>query len=858
MAQFKSASREGSYSDKQLIVPDAVKKLQNEASRRLAGMDNAQAHLEKNQAIFLQAQKQAQGIEQDSKASISNIKQGNIRVKREASEVAYQKELEREQNQAKKKVDLLSNLVGWAPTAIKLAEGIVKQNNELALKTRNQIAFTHKLTHKDVLNAQSVNSSISKAAWQETQVFKDYQKEGKSADFTNTVYEHLVRGGGFRNYIGNSNVLREQATINARVLNDISNNLDLTPEQKRKQLSVADARMRSELAIDGQTPGMEILEKAYNPTMRQALSRAETVVNKDINEKNAAEVRRDEFQILTDAAYPNGKFSATAALDIVSTSPRSNALPDAVGFLISKGLTADELNQLKVAPYIKDGKTYTIANSSPEALALITQAEKAAIQDTRQVMAVEAQQKQLKAEMTVDQMAQDLATDDGLLDNQDYRRIEKTYYEQAGYGADPRILQAIKRQTVDVQLIPVMQENLEQLRLDRNLTLAELDRINPPKQVYDQYIGAAQAQDAVRNSSEYKNIDKYLKERITNSIKGITELQYNDSGPQSDQFNWYVGEQVKKYRKQYMDAALVGTPNALSEIGNQAATESLANLQAKDAMDAVGIVSYRKEMSASTKRQQDAQKKIVAWKGLTPTEQKSPANWLSTIGIKPLAAASQQLSETGSSEVFAQIGQVTGMTVYEVQNEIAKVSKDIEPITINQTYEQIQKAWAPEQRYAFTSGQANDQQRLRTLQQQVNQLENRNSYPVRSTFQPQNTSEGTNLPQEEWESLANQVGFSPAEARIMAAIIMGESGGNTAIDTVKSGLDPNRQGEYSIGGPQINFQAHADKVAAHGWTEDDLRDPQKAMVIAKEVFDEAKGFGPWSVYTKGIYEKFLK
>ena len=90
MAQFKSASREGSYSDKQLIVPDAVKKLQSEASRKLSGMDRAQAHLEKNQAIFLQAQKQAQGIEQDSKASISNIKQGNIRVQRNASEaVSY-------------------------------------------------------------------------------------------------------------------------------------------------------------------------------------------------------------------------------------------------------------------------------------------------------------------------------------------------------------------------------------------------------------------------------------------------------------------------------------------------------------------------------------------------------------------------------------------------------------------------------------------------------------------------------------------------------------------------------------------------------------------------------------------------
>jgi hypothetical protein len=104
---------------------------------------------------------------------------------------------------------------------------------------------------------------------------------------------------------------------------------------------------------------------------------------------------------------------------------------------------------------------------------------------------------------------------------------------------------------------------------------------------------------------------------------------------------------------------------------------------------------------------------------------------------------------------------------------------------------------------------------------------------------------------------AIQGGFSPENARTMAAISMGESGGNAGIDTVQSGLDPNKSNEYSIGLSQINLQAHGDKLSRRGWTEADLRDPVKNMTIAKEVYDEVGSFNPWSVYKKGLHHQYL-
>ena len=104
---------------------------------------------------------------------------------------------------------------------------------------------------------------------------------------------------------------------------------------------------------------------------------------------------------------------------------------------------------------------------------------------------------------------------------------------------------------------------------------------------------------------------------------------------------------------------------------------------------------------------------------------------------------------------------------------------------------------------------------------------------------------------------AIQGGFSPENAPTMAAISMGESGGNAGIDTVQSGLDPNKSNEFSVGLTQINMQAHGDKLTRRGWTEADLRDPVKNMTIAKEVYDEVGSFNPWSVYQKGLHRQYM-
>ena len=781
MAQFKSSAQEGSFSDNQLIVPDEVRKIQNEGNRRLRGMSTAQDHLQKNQAIFLQAQQQAQAFQQDDRERARNINTSNIEAQRATTADNWRRALAQQEAKNKNKVDTFSTLAAFSKTAFDITTGIMQQNKDNQLKAINQVAFKHQLSYKDLLNAQTVNSSISNAAWQETNIVQDYLKEGKSQEFINTMYDHLIKGGGYRNYINNSNVLTETARINSRVFGDIANDPSLSIEQKRKAIATAESQMRGALELDGRIPGVEILEKAYNPTIRQALSSAENTINKETRAKLQETNTNYRIAIIDQAAFSSGVFNATAVMAKVSNDPRPNAINEAVSYLIPK-LDSKGLTDLRDAPFYRNGQTVSIGKGGYfEAEAAITTALQEKRKDAIKQIALEDQAKQLQAHMAMNKTAQELATDDGILSNADLRKVIEIGNQVYGPGRDTSNDHYYKSQTVDSKLIPVMYDILEEMRSNRTLSVAELMRINPPKIVRDNFIGDAKNFDRVRNTDEYKNINEYLKDRIVGSIKKLSKLKYSQSGAQSDEFDWYVGEQVKIYRKAYLEAVLVGTnpKKAITTIGDQAAKDSLNKLEADGALTQDGITAYNRQMDSSTVAQKVIQKKVAQWRNLKPLQQKKPENWLSVIGEESLAAASEELARTGKSEVLSAIAGSTHLTQYEVQRKIAEVSDTIEPVELSPTYADIQLAWSAEQRYSFTSNITTNEQKLRTLQQQINSFEDKNSYSLRPGLaQAQAVMTGSGeAPEDDTQALLEVSEELGINALDLATIIGYETGG---------------------------------------------------------------------------------
>lgn len=122
-----------------------------------------------------------------------------------------------------------------------------------------------------------------------------------------------------------------------------------------------------------------------------------------------------------------------------------------------------------------------------------------------------------------------------------------------------------------------------------------------------------------------------------------------------------------------------------------------------------------------------------------------------------------------------------------------------------------------------------------------------------------NTDKTKVIPQPKIEDMLLAVGFEPEIAKIMAAVAMAESAGNPMIDTVKSGLDPQKKKEFSIGLLQLNMKDDKDRLldVFDIESEEELYDPIINVIAAKRLYDE-QGLNAWGAYKNGSYKKFLK
>ena len=143
--------------------------------------------------------------------------------------------------------------------------------------------------------------------------------------------------------------------------------------------------------------------------------------------------------------------------------------------------------------------------------------------------------------------------------------------------------------------------------------------------------------------------------------------------------------------------------------------------------------------------------------------------------------------------------------------------------------------------------------------ERVNMQEEKNNQIKALNVILKDTDKTKVIPQPKIEDMLLAVGFEPEIAKIMAAVAMAESAGNPKIDTVKSGLDPQKKKEFSIGLLQLNMKDDRERLldVFDIESEEELYDPIINVIAAKRLYDE-QGLDAWGAYKNGSYKKFLK
>ena len=124
-------------------------------------------------------------------------------------------------------------------------------------------------------------------------------------------------------------------------------------------------------------------------------------------------------------------------------------------------------------------------------------------------------------------------------------------------------------------------------------------------------------------------------------------------------------------------------------------------------------------------------------------------------------------------------------------------------------------------------------------------------------FEKTKGSYGKVLNATELTKLARSVGMPEDKIPTMVAIALSESGGDSSIDTVKSGLDPDKKNEFSLGLWQINmidkpgYMLGEERRRKLGLSKtEELYDPVTNAKAALYILN-SQGLNAWSVYDSG-------
>jgi len=856
MAQYKSQAREGSFSANQVNVPDDTAKLQSESNRVMKGMSTAQAHLENTRDVFQRAQEISQRLTSTSAAAANRANQENYKTQASNAKNIWDAELRADENRTKEKEQTYKLLGDFSKTAFKVATGIVQKNKENQLKAINQIALTNGL-NSDTLNAISqLDREMSAAEFQRTEIVQQWLTEGKSQDFIDITYDHLLKGGGYTNYVENSFVLKNQGIKDSSAFQEVIADETLKPEEKKRRLEQIKAELVANVTVNGQVPKAEFLAEHYFPAIYAAEKEAIRAINGETRKAVEFETRNTRIQLYTNAYIGDGrKKNPQAAWELFQNNPSKEGRVELAKILTNLGSLEDN-RKLADTKFPGPNGTMVSLMDYPETADIIERAIKN--KETERNTQFETAQKLefAEREFKLQQMVEKAYGDKDGLTKKELLDLQQYAVNEYGAGHTSQILAEAAKHTIDKQAIPLMEEALKDYVATGNASLRGLESFGTmPKSLEDRYKGIIADQAKLRNSTQYTDALKNFDATIKGTIKSQTYLDYVQGGYNSPDVLWYAGRQREMFIQRLQRYS--GTTTNFEEAIRLAETETINSIEKElEATGAVttlgGIKMYRDlledEKDKITKAQADA-KELTAF---AQTKQaRSPKGWIQFYqGEDEIIEASEQLQKGQQSPFFEQIGQKLNprnpMAPWEVQAWFAPAVEGMEPMEPPASFEAIKERLTSADRRSLFGNTSSTQEKIRILREQLGETQ----LPVRASYQQAKPLQG------KWQSLAVQAGFTPAEAEIMAAIVMAESGGDAAIDTVKSGLDPDKSNEFSIGGPQINVAVHQDKLAARGFTEEDMRDPLKSMIIAKDVFDQ-QGFGAWTTYNKGLHEAFF-
>ena len=861
MSKFKSFAEKGSFGGSYIKLPDETQKFKESRQRALSKMDRAQSFLQRTREGYLSAQKEAQRIETDQR-------EANEKRQRQARQeyidiLKRDAEIENANTQAdiQKQEQLFNDLAQFSVTAYKTFTEIKEAQRSREIDQANAIILQTGLTYEDALAFQNIDKTFTD---QEAFATDEGQRILDKVGDTPEIRSFLAKTRDERAsaiYVQNKQLILNQVNTELRPYLDaalINLPENASPSRRLAEIDLATGRYVRQFNLDP-----KMLEGLVGDRIR-AIKNNLRQTQQEINTSNEkAAFREQRFAVFNSQFGPNND-GAKNVLDYVTTNPSRQKNTDlvdwATNMLGSGNMSPDVFyDMFYAATYDRDGKQVTFNDQfkGTQLMLKVKASYDSARSNESRAWNAQFAAAIVEAEKKVMAYFDNEAIADGYITRAEENKMQELIGPGIRLEQLPIYNNTIKFLTNDARAGVEFMEQVERLANNDDLTQEFIDRQVLPNNIRQQAQQYLDAQEARHQDKNYKgqllmvkNLARYDgKEAVrVNSAynKGLHRTNIDlYTAKLVDMFNEQVkilgsSEQAGAYVRQWHMTRGGGVANAF-DINNGFKIISQEQTQITNE-----AIYFNREVATAGQGIADFYK-----------SGKDPNKLVGKTGDRFRESFTEYYSNPskGIPQFIKNIAEDVGVTGAELMFDLGQafdLPGEYQPGAYN--FQEIKKSLdviEPDFRLNNTYRYANER--------------NARAFNTPSAGRGKFAGQvyGEQLTQLQMAQVAARAGFTPEQARVMSAIGMGESKGFAKTDTVQSGLDPNKENEYSIGIFQVNVLVHKDKLDRNGFTEEDMRDPYKNAIIAKEIFDERAaqgrdGYEPWSVYTNGNYQTYME
>ena len=314
MSKFKSFAQQGSFRDYQIQAPDQTGKIKEETARTIRGKERVQASLERQQNLYLQAQKLAQGVEENQREQNFKLETENRKAYLDALRRDNEIQTQNDKVAAAQSAETYKQLSAFSKSAFEL----YGQYQEADLKRNQQqnarLAYAAGADYKTLISIQALGDNLTKSEFAQTEFIRQKLAEGGNVDALFALYERRASKGFINNIAVAQNTAQgygiaaqqERLDFKDRYAAENDGRLPTIEEQRRNSKAFESEYFANITGENGRGLNANMLATYVAPTMHRIQTGFDSQFEKEAAKQTRQSIVKQNFMKALDHAWNTG------------------------------------------------------------------------------------------------------------------------------------------------------------------------------------------------------------------------------------------------------------------------------------------------------------------------------------------------------------------------------------------------------------------------------------------------------------------------------------------------------------------------------------------------------------------------